>query len=98
MLCPLVIADVWRYTGSEAGMTMAQHYYITVTEHLDDSWSTWFDGLTITHDTDGTSTLAGAVRDQSALYGLIDTARDLGLTLVAVGRSAPPGRADEPRV
>ena len=77
---------------------MVLHYQITVKEHLDDSWSTWFDGLTITHDADGMSTLAGAVRDQSALYGLIDKARDLGLTLVAVGRSAPPNLADEPRV
>jgi hypothetical protein len=73
------------------------HYQITVKEYLDDSWSTWFDGLTITHAADGTTTLAGPVRDQSALYGLIDKARDLGLTLVAVGRSAPPSRADEPR-
>ena len=77
---------------------MVLHYQITVKEYLDESWSTWFDGLTITHDADGMSTLAGAVRDQSALYGLIDKARDLGLTLVAVGRSAPPGLADEPRV
>jgi hypothetical protein len=79
-------------------MAMAQHYSITVKEHLDDSWSTWFDGMTITHDSDGTSTLAGAVRDQSALYGLIDKARDLGLTLLAVRRSTLPGRADEPLV
>ena len=77
---------------------MALHYHITVTEYLDDSWSTWFDGLTITHGTDGTSTLAGAVRDQSALYGLIDKARDLGLTLVAVGRFVPLVLADEARV
>jgi hypothetical protein len=42
--------------------------------------------------------LAGPVRDQTALYGLIDKARDLGLTLVAVGHSAPPDLADEPRV
>jgi hypothetical protein len=77
---------------------MAQHYYITIKEHLDESWSTWFDDLTITHDADGTTTLAGAVRDQSALYGLIDKARDLGLTLIAVGHSAPPDLADEPRV
>ncbi len=77
---------------------MALHYQITVKEYLEDSWSTWFDGLTITHAADGTTTLAGAVRDQAALYGLIDKARDLGLTLVAVGRSASPGLADEPRV
>ena len=83
--------------GNEVEMTMALYYHITVNEHLDDSWSAWFDGLTITHAADGATTLAGMVRDQSALYGLIDKARDLGLTLVAVGRSAPPGLADEPQ-
>jgi hypothetical protein len=41
--------------------------------------------------------VAGPVRDQSALYGLIDRARDLGLTLVAVGQFAPHDHADEPR-
>jgi hypothetical protein len=76
---------------------MVLYYQITVKEYLEDSWSTWFDGLTITHAADGTSTLAGPVRDQSALYGLIDKARDLGLTLVAVGRSSPPQLADESR-
>ena len=76
---------------------MVLHYQITVKEYLEDSWSTWFDGLAITHAADGATTLAGAVRDQSALYGLIDKARDLGLTLVTVERSAPPGIADEPR-
>ena len=74
---------------------MNPHYQITVKEYLEDSWSTWFDGLAINHAADGTTMLSGAVRDQSALYGLIDKARDLGLTLVAVGRSAPPDRADE---
>ena len=76
---------------------MARHYYITVNEHLEDSWSTWFDGLAITHAADGTTTLEGSIRDQSALYGLIDKARDLGLTLVAVGHSAPPAITDEPQ-
>jgi hypothetical protein len=75
---------------------MVLHYQITVKEHLDDSWSMWFDGLAISYAADGTTTLAGPVRDQSALYGLIDKARDLGLTLVAVGCSASPDRADEP--
>ena len=72
------------------------HYQITIKEYLEDSWSTWFDGLTISHAGDGSTTLAGPVRDQSALYGLIDKARDLGLTLVAVGRSDPSSLADDP--
>ena len=76
---------------------MNLHYQITVKEDLEDSRAAWFDGLTISHAADGTTTLAGPVRDQSALYGLIDKARDLGLTLLAVGRSALPDLADEPR-
>ena len=63
---------------------MALHYQIKVKGALDDTWSDWFDGMTITHDTAGDTMLEGAVRDQTALYGLIAKARDLGLTLIAV--------------
>ena len=80
MLYLLMIQD-------KAERMMNLHYQITVKEYLEDSWAAWFDGLTISHAADGATTLAGPVRDQSALYGLIDKARDLGLTLVAVGRS-----------
>jgi hypothetical protein len=69
---------------------MGPHYQITVKEYLADSWSDWCDGLTLTHGADGATTLAGPVRDQTALYGLIDRARDLGLTLIAV-RAGPSG-------
>ena len=48
---------------------------------------------TISHTPDGTTTLEESIRDQTALYGLIARARDLGLTLVTVGRSAPSGLA-----
>jgi hypothetical protein len=68
---------------------MALYYHITVKEYLEDNWATWFDGLTISHASDGVTTLAGSVRDQSALYGLIDKARDLGLTLVSVVPCTP---------
>ena len=57
---------------------MVLHEQITVKEYLEDSWSSWFDGLTISHAADGTTTLAGPVRDQSAPYGLIDKACDPG--------------------
>jgi hypothetical protein len=89
MLCLSMIQD-----GTERMMVL--RYQITVKEYLEDSWSSWFDGLTITHAADGATTLAGPVRDQSALYGLIDKARDLGLTLVAVGRSDLPDLSGEP--
>ena len=75
---------------------MVLHYQIIIKEYLDDSWSTWFDDLTISHAANGATTLAGPIRDQSALYGLINKARDLGLTLVAVGRSDLPDLSGEP--
>ena len=65
---------------------MAAHYRITSKGTLDDSWSAWFDGLAIAHDAHGNTTLAGAVRDQAALHGLLAKVRDLGLTLLAVER------------
>ena len=80
-------------------------YRITIKGTLDGSWSAWFDGLAIAHDADGNTTLAGAVRDQAALHGLLARVRDLGLTLLAVERGAttaatdpagPPGPPDDP--
>jgi hypothetical protein len=64
------------------------YYQIRVRGALDPCWSAWFDGLTIIHDPDGDTTLAGPVADQAALYGLISKARDLGLTLLEVRRVA----------
>jgi hypothetical protein len=82
----------------EGALPMALRYFITIEEQLDASWSSWFDGLSITHGADGTTTLEGSVRDQSALYGLLAKARDLGLTMLAVGRADPPLLTDEPTV
>ena len=67
---------------------MADYYQIRVKAHLDLDWSAWFERLTITHDADGCTTIAGMLADQAALYGLIGKARNLGLTLVAVQRIA----------
>ena len=63
---------------------MPMYYQIRVQGPLDQSGSAWFDNVTILHDPDGGTTLAGPVADQAALYGLIEKARDLGLTLLAV--------------
>jgi len=61
-------------------------YRIRVKGHLDNSWSEWFDGLAVTHENNGTSTLVGAVADQAALHGLIGRVRNLGLQLLLVER------------
>ena len=64
------------------------HYEIRLEGRLDDRWATWFDGLTLAHDRDGT-TLRGEVVDQTALHGLLQRIRDLGLPLVSVTHLDP---------
>jgi hypothetical protein len=69
-----------------ASPSEVRSYRIRIDGHLDRAWSEWFDGLTIAHEADGTTTLIGPVVDQAMLYGLLARARDLGLTLVALER------------
>jgi hypothetical protein len=57
---------------------------ITIKGHLDQRWSEWFDGLTITNLENGETALAGHLLDQAALHGVLTKVRDLGLTLVLV--------------
>jgi hypothetical protein len=59
-------------------------YEFSLAGHLDDHWSTWFGGLTITHEDDGTTTLRGRVADQAELHGLLTKVRDLGTTLISL--------------
>ena len=61
-------------------------YEIRVQGHLDTRWADWFEGLCLTHQSDGTTLLQGPVADQAALHGLLAKVRDLGLPLVAVLR------------
>ena len=59
-------------------------YKLKVQGHLDGHWASWFDGLTLTHENDGTTTLHALVPDQAALHGLLTKVRDLGATLISV--------------
>ena len=59
-------------------------YEIRVKGHLADRWAAWFDGMTLTRQSDGTTILRGTVADQSALHGLLRKVSDLGLPLVSV--------------
>jgi hypothetical protein len=62
----------------------ARDYEIRLQGQLDSRWATWFDGLSLTRDGDGTTVLTGPVTDQSALHGLLHKVRDLGLPLLSV--------------
>ena len=59
---------------------------IRIQGHLDERWTDWFEGLTITHEDNGDTLLTGPVVDQTALHGLLRKVRDLGLPLISVNR------------
>ena len=62
-------------------------YQIKVPGHLDERWSDWAGGMTITVESEGdgppTTTLTGTV-DQAALQGLLRRLYSLGLPLISV--------------
>jgi hypothetical protein len=62
----------------------AGRYEIRLKGHLASRWAAWFDGLTLTCESDGTTLIAGPVVDQAALHGLLTKVRDTGLPLVSV--------------
>lgn len=61
-------------------------YEIRLQGRLDPRWASWFDGMTLTDRTDGTTVIHGLVADQAALHGLLQRLRDLGLPLLSVDR------------
>ncbi len=69
------------------------HYELRVDGHLDEHWSAWFGGLTLSREDDGTTTLRGAVTDQAELHGLLAKVRDLGATLISVRATDAPDQA-----
>ena len=61
-------------------------YEIRVNGVLGSGWSAWFDGLEVTSDDRGQTTIAGPIADQAALHGLLAKVRDLNLPLISVRR------------
>ena len=65
-------------------------YEIRVKGHLDARWSAWFDGLSLSHESDGTTLMRGPVVDQAALHGVLQKLRDVGMPLVSVTQVPDP--------
>lgn len=59
-------------------------YVIRVDGHLDDHWSSLFDGLTIAREDDCTTTLTCLITDQAQLHGVLTGLRDIGAALLEV--------------
>jgi hypothetical protein len=70
-------------------------YEIRVQGHLDQRWSAWFDGLTMSYDADDNTVLCGPLVDEAALHGILIKVRDLALPLLAVNRVAASFAARE---
>ena len=66
------------------------HYELRLDGHLDEHWFTWFDGLTLVRENDGTTTLHGVVVDQAELHGLLAKVRDIGATLISITSAEAP--------
>jgi hypothetical protein len=62
----------------------SQWYEIRLQGHLEPRWATWFDGMTLTTEPDGSTALRGPVVDQSALHGVLARLRDLGVPLISL--------------
>jgi hypothetical protein len=63
---------------------MAEIYEIVVQGHLDARWARWFEGMTLTHNDDGTTCIHGPIEDQAALHARLSRIRDLGIELIKV--------------
>ena len=72
----------------------AGRYDIRIQGHLANRWAARLDGMTLSHDSDGTTLLSGEVIDQAALHGLLNQVRDLGLQLLSVTQVVPAAPTD----
>lgn len=75
------MSETHASTGSYHG---TGRYEIRLKGHLETRWAAWFEGLTLTNESDGTTLMQGQVVDQAALHGLLTKLRDIGLPLLSV--------------
>ena len=71
-------------------------YEIRIQGHLDQYWATWFDGLAISYENDGSTLLRGPLADEAALQGVLIKVRDLALPRLSVKRVNGLGGAGNP--
>lgn len=81
--------DKERGKTTNLDMDRVTQYEIRIRGHLDDRWSDWFGGMTITLNDSGDTLLTGPVVDQAALYGLLRKVRDTGMSLYSVNPIEP---------
>ena len=75
------------------GSSLVEQVEIRVRGQMDRNWSDWFGGLTIAHTPCGETVLAGPIRDQAELRGMLFRLANLGLELISVDTSPRVGGA-----
>jgi hypothetical protein len=78
-----------------SGAGWPARYEIHLDGVLEEHWSDWFGGLKVESEA-GETILSGTLSDQSALQGILDRARDLGLSVTSVRRLPPGGSEADP--
>ena len=63
---------------------MKHRFEIRINGWLAEHWSIRFDGMNLRHVSEGDTVLEGEAADQSALFGVLHTIENLGLTVVSV--------------
>ena len=76
------------HASSDARRDLGE-YEIRLKGHLEPRWAAWFDGLSLSNESDGTTVIRGSVIDQAALHGLLSKVCDLGLPLIALTQVDP---------
>jgi hypothetical protein len=74
--------------------TSPRFYEIRIGGHLEARWATWFDGMTLTADEDGSTVVRGVLADQAALHGILQRLRDAGLPLISITPLDTPKEQD----
>lgn len=75
-------------------------YEFRLAGRLGPELASWFEGLSVTLETDGTTVLTGLLADQAALHGVLRKIRDVGLPLISIaqvqlGEAHPPHSSKE---
>ena len=69
--------------------TAGQRVEVRIKGNLDQDWTEWFEGFSISRLEGDETVLVGWVTDQAGLYGMIGKLRDLGIRLVSVNSIEP---------
>ena len=59
-------------------------FQIRIQGQINESWSDWLGGLTITPQPEGETLLAGPIADQAALHGIMDRLYAMNLSILSI--------------